>query len=245
MELPSSFSESIRFDFFHVDYQGVFPQHQAEQKCCEPHEQRFKARSRPLSSESTGRAVPVPPPAAQPYQVVRLCQIVAKQSSKRHCTKPGTFFGAIIAQKGSGFLFCVIFLRVATTKWDKQNNSRQNHSNQRLILRFHMSSAGGEPVLCLQKGILSPSCLPAFGKADFRSLYRFISHCERDFSFASEGDSHFFDKTILPHFSPHVNHVKLFHLFVLDLRSVRGPGLPPGRSPCPDALLRVGVMRGG
>ena len=103
-----------------------------------------------------------------------------------------------------------------------------------------------KPVLCLQKGILSPSCLPAFGKVHFHSLYRLISHCERDFSFVSEGDSHFFDKTILPHFSPHVNHVKLFHLVVLDLRSVRDPGLPPGRSPCPDALLRVGVMmRGG
>ena len=31
---------------------------------------------------------------------------------------------------------------------------------------------------------------------------------------------------------------------VLTLRSVRDPGLPPGRSPCPDALLRVGVIRG-
>ena len=97
-----------------------------------------------------------------------------------------------------------------------------------------------KPVLCLQKGILSPSCLPAFGKVNFRSLCRLISHCERDFSFASERDSHFFDKMILPHFSPHVNHVKLFHLVMLDLRSVRDPG----RLPCPDALLRVGVMRG-
>ena len=49
-----------------------------------------------------------------------------------------------------------------------------------------------EPTLCLQKGILSPSCLPAFGKVYFRSLYRLISLRERDFSFASEGDSHFF-----------------------------------------------------
>ena len=119
-----------------------------------------------------------------------------------------------------------------------------NHSNQRTFLRFSMSPAGGSPILCLQKGILSPSCLPAFGKVDFRSLYRLIYHCERDFSFASERDSHFFDKIILPPFSLHVNHVKLFHLVVLDLRSVRDPGLPPGRSPCPDALLRVGVMRG-
>ena len=49
-----------------------------------------------------------------------------------------------------------------------------------------------------------------------------------------------FDKMIVSHFSPHVNHVKLFHLVVFDLRSVRDPG----RSPCPDALLRVGVIRG-
>ena len=102
-------------------------------------------------------------------------------------------------------------------------------------------SGGGNPILCFQKGILSPSCLPAFGKVDFCSLRRSISHYERDFSFASERDSHFFDKIILPPFSLHVNHVKLFHPVVLDLRSVRDPG----RSPCPDALLRVEVMRGG
>ena len=103
-----------------------------------------------------------------------------------------------------------------------------------------MPPAGLEPALCRQKGILSPSCLPAFGKFYFCSLYRLIFRYERDFSFVSERDSYFFDKTILPHFSLHVNHVKLFHLVVLDLRSVRGPGLPPGRLPCPDALLRVG-----
>ena len=102
-------------------------------------------------------------------------------------------------------------------------------------------SGGGNPILCLQKGILSPSCLPAFGKVNFRSLYRSISHCERDFSFASEGDSHFFDKTVLPHFSSHVNHVKLFHLVVLDLRSVRDPGLPPGAF----ALPRCAPQGGG
>ena len=49
-----------------------------------------------------------------------------------------------------------------------------------------------------------------------------------------------FDKMIVSHFLPHVNHVKLFHPFVLDPRSVRDPG----RSPCPDALLRGGVIRG-
>ena len=112
----------------------------------------------------------------------------------------------------------------------------QNYSNQRTTLGFSMLPTEVEPVLCLQKGILSPSCLPAFGKFDFHSLCRFISYCERDFSFASERDSHFFDKMIVSHFLFHVNHVKSFHLVVLDLRSVRDPG----RSPCPDALLRVG-----
>ena len=116
---------------------------------------------------------------------------------------------------------------------------RQSFESTNISEIFNVSS-GGNPILCLQKGILSPSCLPAFGKAIFHSLYRFISYCERDFSFASERDSHFFNKIILPPFSPHVNHVKLFHLVVFDPRSVRDPG----RSPCPDALLRVGVMRG-
>ena len=91
---------------------------------------------------------------------------------------------------------------------------------------FNVSS-GGNPILCLQKRILSPSCLPAFGKFYFYSLYRLIFRYERDFFFVSERDSHFFDKTILPYFSLHVNHVKLFHLVVLDLRSVRDPGRLP------------------
>lgn len=112
---------------------------------------------------------------------------------------------------------------------------RQSFESTNISEIFNVSS-GGNPILCLQKRILSPSCLPAFGKVNFHSLYRLIFHCERDFSFASERDSHFFIKTILPHFSLHVNHVKLFHLVVLDLRSVRGPG----RLPCPDALLKVG-----
>jgi len=112
---------------------------------------------------------------------------------------------------------------------------RQSFESTNISEIFNVSS-GGNPILCLQKRILSPSCLPAFGKLGFYSLYRLIFRCERDFSFASERDSHFFDKTILPHFSPHVNHVKLFHLVVLDLRSARDPG----RLPCPDALLRVG-----
>ncbi len=104
-------------------------------------------------------------------------------------------------------------------------------------------SGGGNPILCLQKGILSPSCLPAFGKVSFHSLYRLIFHCERDFSFASERDSHFFDKIILPPFSLHVNHVKLFHLVVLTLRSVRDPGLPPGAFALPRCAPQGGAMR--
>ena len=71
---------------------------------------------------------------------------------------------------------------------------------------------------------------------DFSLRERFFL-CERE-------GFELFDKMIVSHFLPHVNHVKLFHLVVLVLRSVRGPGLPPGRSPHPDALLRVGVMRG-
>ena len=119
-----------------------------------------------------------------------------------------------------------------------------NHSSQRTILRFSMSPAGATPILCLQKGILSPSCLPAFGKVDFCSLCRFISYCERDFSFASERDSHFFDKMIVSHFSPHVNHVKLFHLVVLDLRSARDPGLPPGAFALPRCAPQGGCDEG-
>ena len=63
----------------------------------------------------------------------------------------------------------------------------------------------------------------------------YFSLRERFFLREREGFA-FFDKIILPPFSLHVNHVKLFHLVVLDLRSVRDPG----RLPCPDALLRVG-----
>ena len=120
----------------------------------------------------------------------------------------------------------------------------QNYSNQRTILGFSMPPTEVEPVLCLQKGILSPSCLPAFDKVNFHSLYRFIFHCERDFSSASERDSHFFDKIILPPFSLYVNHVKLFHLVVLDSRSVRGPGLPPGAFALPRYAPQGGCDEG-
>ena len=67
---------------------------------------------------------------------------------------------------------------------------------------------------------------------DFSLQERFFLREREEFAF--------FDKIILPPFSLHVNHVKLFHLVVLDLRSVRGPELLPGRLLCPDALLRVG-----
>ena len=103
---------------------------------------------------------------------------------------------------------------------------------------------------CLRRG--QPHTLSS--EKDFKSLVSaslwqirfsfvvsfYFSLRERFFLREREGFA-FFDKIILPPFSLHVNHVKLFHLVVLDLRSVRDPG----RSPCPDALLRVGVMRGG
>lgn len=120
---------------------------------------------------------------------------------------------------------------------------RQSFESTNISEIFNVSS-GGNPILCLQKRILSPSCLPAFGKVDFRSLYRLISHCERDFSFASERDSHFFDKMIVSHFSPHVNHVKLFHLVVLDSRSVRDPGLLPGAFALPRCAPQGGYDEG-
>lgn len=121
---------------------------------------------------------------------------------------------------------------------------RQSFESTNISEIFNVSS-GGNPILCLQKRILSPSCLPAFGKVSFYSLYRLISHCERDFSFASERDSHFFDKMIVSHFPPHVNHVKLFHPFVLDPRSVRGPGLPPGAFALPRCAPQGGCDEGG
>ena len=55
---------------------------------------------------------------------------------------------------------------------------------------------------------------------DFSLRERFFLREREEFAF--------FDKIILPPFSLHVNHVKLFHLVVFDLRSVRDPGLPPG-----------------
>ena len=80
----------------------------------------------------------------------------------------------------------------------------------------------------------------SFRKIQFSFVVSFdFSLRERFFLREREGFA-FFDKIILPPFSLHVNHAKLFHLVVLDLRSVRDPG----RLPCPDALLRVDVMTG-
>ena len=91
-----------------------------------------------------------------------------------------------------------------------------------------MPPAGLEPALCRQKGILSPSCLPAFGKVGFLFVVSFdFSLRERFFLCEREGFALFY-KVIISRFPPHVNHVKLFHPIVLDLRSVRGPELPPG-----------------
>ena len=120
MELPSSFSGSSRFDLFHFDYQEVFPQHQAEQKCCEPHEQRFKARSRPLSSENTGR---------ERYQFRRLlCSLVKWYSYvgllqnsliKDIIQNPEPFSELLWLKKVPGFCF-VLFFRIATTRTRKK-----------------------------------------------------------------------------------------------------------------------------
>ena len=131
-------------------------------------------------------------------------------------------------------------IRHRLCKNDSSHLSKASRKQSKKKVRQSFESTN----ICLQKRILSPSCLPAFGKVDFRSLYRLISHCERDFSSASERDSHFFDKTILPHFSPHVNHVKLFHLVMLDLRSVRGPGLPPGAFALPRCAPQGGCDEG-
>ena len=71
---------------------------------------------------------------------------------------------------------------------------------------------------------------------DFSLRERFFL-CERK-GFA------FFDKIILPPFSLHVNHAKLFHLVVLDLRSVRDPGLPPGAFALPRCAPQGGCDKG-
>ena len=118
-----------------------------------------------------------------------------------------------------------------------------NHSNQRTILRFSMSPAG------------QPHTLPS--ERDFKSLvsaslrqsqFSFVvsfdfSLRERFFLREREGFA-FFDKIILPSFSLHVNHVKLFHLVMLDLRSVRDPGLPPGTFALPRCAPQGGCDDG-
>ena len=115
----------------------------------------------------------------------------------------------------------------------QERNNRQNHSNQRLILRFHMSSAGGRTRTLSPERDFKSLVSASLRQSRFSFVVSFyFSLRERFFLREREGFA-FFDKMIVSHFSPHVNHVKLFHLVVLDLRSVRGLG----RSPCPDALL--------
>lgn len=104
---------------------------------------------------------------------------------------------------------------------------RQSFESTNISEIFNVSSGGQPHTLSSEK--------------DFKSLVsaslrqsRFLFVVSLDFSlrerfFLREREGFaFFDKIILPPFSLHVNHVKLFHLVVLDLRSVRGPGLPPG-----------------
>ena len=63
---------------------------------------------------------------------------------------------------------------------------------------------------------------------------------ERFFLREREGFALFY-KMIVSHFLPHVNHVKLFHLVVFSLRSVRDPGLPPGAFALPRCAPQGGV----
>ena len=65
-----------------------------------------------------------------------------------------------------------------------------------------MPPAGLEPALCLQKGILSPSCLPASGGYSLLTLIRFIFTVERDFSVTTERDFSYFECIIAWIFSP-------------------------------------------
>ena len=68
------------------------------------------------------------------------------------------------------------------------------------------------------------------------SLRRWLISFALSFNFRIQGGFFYSDrggfvlvyKMIISHFPPHVNHVKLFHLVMLDLRSVRDPELPSG-----------------
>lgn len=106
---------------------------------------------------------------------------------------------------------------------------------------------------CLRRG--QPHTLSS--ERDFKSLVsvslrqsRFLFVVSFDFSlrerfFLREREGFaFFDKIILPPFSLHVNHVKLFHLVVLDLRSVWDPGLPPGAFALPRCAPQGGCDEG-
>ena len=61
---------------------------------------------------------------------------------------------------GVGLFFAIESPPLQSIPKTEAKEKAQNHSNQRTILSFLMPPTGVEPVLCLQKGILSPSCLP-------------------------------------------------------------------------------------
>ena len=114
----------------------------------------------------------------------------------------------------------------------KVQQSFESTSNSEI---FNVSS-GGQPHTLSSERDFKSLVSASLRQSRFSFVVSFdFSLRERFFLREREGFA-FFDKMIVSHFSPHVNHVKLFHLVVLDPRSVRGPG----RSPCPDALLRVG-----
>ena len=117
----------------------------------------------------------------------------------------------------------------------------RNHSDQRMILDFQRLRRGQTHTLSPERDFKSLVSV-SLRQSRFLFVVSFDLSLREGFSLRERGGFALFYKMIVSHFSPHVNHVKLFHLVVLDLRSVRDPG----RSPCPDALLRVGVMmRGG
>ena len=121
----------------------------------------------------------------------------------------------------------------------EQKEKVQNHSNQRTIPGVSMPPTGGRTRTLSPERDFKSLVSASLRQIQFSFVVSFdFSLRERFFLREREGFA-FFDKIILPPFSLHVNHVKLFHLVVLDLRSVRDPG----RSTCPDALLRVGDDR--
>ena len=56
-----------------------------------------------------------------------------------------------------------------------------------------MPPAGLEPALCFQKGVLSPSCLPASGGCRLLALIHLIFLIERDFFATTKRDFSYFE----------------------------------------------------